>query len=419
MTPAQPHEGVLPARRETMLLWLLALTQFTVIMDFMVMMPLSPQLMRAFGVGPAAISGAVSAYAWCAGLSGLLAATYIDRFSRKRLMLAMFCLFTLSNLGCALAPSFHALVLARAFAGLTGGVLSSITMAIIADVIPAQRRGAATGIVMTSFGMAAVAGVPAGVMLGARYNWSAPFILLVAMSVLIWCAAAFILPRLDGHLAGGVRPLREIVPDLLGLFKVRRQRDAFLLSGINMLASMMIIPFIAPTLVGNLGVRPVDMSWVYLCGGAAALASARWLGRLADRFGAVRMCRFAMLWSVVPMLLLTHLVPMPMVWIICSFVLFMTSMSARNIPMQALLTTIPAPQRRGAFLSVNSAIQQLGTGLGAWIGGQFLTTDGAGRIANYAVNGWLAAAIAVFAALWVARLQTLPAPAAVAAPATL
>lgn len=405
---------VLSARRESMLLWLLAFTQFTVIMDFMVMMPLSPQLMRAFQVGPSAISGAVSAYAWCAGLSGLLAATYIDRFSRKKLMLTMFCLFTLSNLGCALAPTFHALVVARAFAGLTGGVLSSITMAIIADVIPAQRRGAATGIVMTSFGMAAVAGVPAGVMLGAHYNWAAPFFLLVLMSVLIWTCAFFILPALDAHLADGVRKLRDIVPDLLGLFKIQRQRDAFLLSGINMLGSMMVIPFIAPTLVGNLGVQPVDMTWVYLCGGAAALASSRWLGRMADRFGALTTFRIAILWSIVPALLLTHLVPLPMALIVLTFVLFMTSMSARNIPMQALLTTIPAPSQRGAFLSVNSAIQQLGTGLGAWLGGQFLTTDSAGHIAGYGVNGWIAAAIALFASFWVLRLR---APHAVTAPA--
>ena len=405
---------VLSARRESMLLWLLAFTQFTVIMDFMVMMPLSPQLMRAFQVGPSAISGAVSAYAWCAGLSGLLAATYIDRFSRKKLMLTMFCLFTLSNLGCALAPTFHALVIARAFAGLTGGVLSSITMAIIADVIPAQRRGAATGIVMTSFGMAAVAGVPAGVMLGAHYNWAAPFFLLVLMSVLIWTCAFFILPALDAHLADGVRKLRDIVPDLLGLFKIQRQRDAFLLSGINMLGSMMVIPFIAPTLVGNLGVQPVDMTWVYLCGGAAALASSRWLGRMADRFGALHTFRIAILWSIVPALLLTHLVPLPMALIVLTFVLFMTSMSARNIPMQALLTTIPAPSQRGAFLSVNSAIQQLGTGLGAWLGGQFLTTDSAGHIAGYGVNGWIAAAIALFASFWVLRLR---APHAVTAPA--
>ncbi|WP_426191965.1 MFS transporter [Massilia sp. DWR3-1-1] len=396
---------VLAPRRERMLLWLLALTQFTVIMDFMVMMPLSPQLMRAFQVGPGDISGAVSAYAWCAGLSGLLAATYIDRFSRKRLMLTMFCLFTVSNLACALAPTFNVLLLSRAFAGLTGGVLSSITMAIIADVIPPQRRGAATGIVMSSFGMAAVAGVPAGIVLGAHYNWAAPFFLLVAMSVLIWCATALVLPQLDGHLAQGVRPLRDIVPDLLGLFKVRRQRDAFLLSGINMLGSMMIIPFIAPALVGNLGVQPVEMGWVYLGGGAAALLSARWLGRLADRFGALFMFRVAVAWSIVPALLLTHLVPLPMALIVLCFVLFMTAMSARNIPMQAMLTTIPAPAQRGAFLSVNSAIQQLGTGLGAWIGGQFLSTDSAGHITGYGVNGFVAAGLAVFASFWVLRLR--------------
>jgi DHA1 family inner membrane transport protein len=404
----------LEPKRERMLLWLLAFTQFTVIMDFMVMMPLAPQLMKAFAVDPAAISNAVSVYAWCGGLSGLFAATYIDRFSRKRLMLAMFCLFALSNLGCALAPTFNALLVARAFAGLTGGVLSSITMAVIADVIPPQRRGAAMGVVMTSFGMAAVAGVPVGVMLGAHYNWAAPFMLLVGVSAVIWCGVALSMPRLDAHLAAQPRKLAEILPDLLGLFKVQRQRDAFLLSGFNMLGAMLVIPFIAPTLVANLGVRPVDMSWVYLCGGAASLATSRWLGGLADRAGPLRMYRYAVLWSMVPALLLTHLVPVPMALIVVCFVLFMTSMGARNIPMQALLSTIPAPAQRGAFMSVNSAITSLGTGAGAWIGGQFLTSDSAGRIGNYGMNGWIAAALALAASFWVLRLRAPEAVAAVA-----
>ena len=151
-----PAPALAPAR-ERLVLWLLALTQFTVIMDFMVMMPLAPQLMSAFSITPAAVSGAVSAYAWCAGLSGLLAVMYIDRFDRKQLLLWMFALFTLSNLACALAPTFEVLIASRAFAGVTGGVLGAIIMAIIGDLIPAERRGAATGVVMTSFSMAAVA----------------------------------------------------------------------------------------------------------------------------------------------------------------------------------------------------------------------------------------------------------------------
>ena len=403
-------QTVLTPRREAMLLWLLAFTQFSVIMDFMVMMPLSPQLMLAFGVDAGAISSAVSVYAWCAGVSGLVAATCIDRFSRKRALLAMYCLFALSNLGCALAPTFDVLLAARAFAGLTGGVMSAITMAIIADVIPPQRRGAATGLVMTSFGMAAVAGVPSGVLLGAQFGWASPFMLLVLLSVLIWAAAAVVLPALDGHILAVPRRIADILPDLAGLFAVQRQRDAFILSGVNMLGSMLIIPFIAPTLVGNLGVRPVDMTWIYLCGGAATLATSRWLGRLADRVGALEMFRGAIIWSIVPAMLLTHLVPLPMAAIILCFVLFMTSMAARNISMQALLSTIPSPTQRGAFLSVNAAIQQLGTGLGAWLGGQFLVSDGAGHIANYGTNGWLTAALALFAAFWVVRLR-LPQPA--------
>lgn len=160
-------------KHERRLLWLLALTQFTIIMDFMVMMPLGPQIMHAFSITPAAFATAVSAYSWCSGLSGLFAATYIDRFDRRRLLLTVYALFALSNLACALATSFPLLLAARAFAGITGGVLGSVIMAIVGDVIPVQRRGAATGTIMTAFSLAAIAGVPAGVMLGAHFNRAA------------------------------------------------------------------------------------------------------------------------------------------------------------------------------------------------------------------------------------------------------
>ena len=179
--------------QERSLLWLLALIQFTIIMDFMVMMPLGPQLMHAFNITPVAFATAVSMYSWCSGLSGLLAATYIDRFDRRRLLLIAYALFALSNLICALANSYELLLFARAFAGITGGMLASVVMAIVSDVIPAQRRGAAMGIIMTAFSLAAIAGVPAGVLLGAHFSWAAPFVLLVVLSGLIWIAAIKVL----------------------------------------------------------------------------------------------------------------------------------------------------------------------------------------------------------------------------------
>ncbi|MES2743674.1 MAG: MFS transporter [Pseudomonadota bacterium] len=396
---------VFSAARERLMLWLLALTQFTVIMDFMVMMPLAPQPMCAFAVSPAQVAGAVSAYAWCAGLSGLLAATYIDRFDRKSLLLTVFCLFTLSNLACALAPGFAILLITRALAGLSGGVLGAIVMAIIGDVIAPARRGDATGIVMTSFSMAAVVGVPLGVVLAARLGWQAPFYLMVLLSVLIWLAAARVLPSLTAH--RGARPvaLSAVLPNLLALLRVPRHLRAFLLSFVNMLASMLVIPFISPVLVHNLGLDPADITWVYLAGGCATLFSARLIGRWADRAGKHRVYRAMALCSAVPLLAITYLPAMPLLAVILFFPVFMSAVSGRTIPLQALMTSVPEPAQRGAFLSANSAIQQVGSGLGAWLGGLTLHQDGAGRIAGYGINGWLALVLTLFTAWWVSRVR--------------
>ncbi|TFW16340.1 MFS transporter [Duganella callida] len=390
--------------RERLVLWLLALTQFTVIMDFMVMMPLAPQLMRAFGIEPAAVSGAVSAYAWCAGISGLAAAMYIDRFDRRKLLLTVFALFTLSNLACAAAPNFHVLVLSRAFAGLTGGILGAIVMAIIGDLIPANRRGAATGVVMTSFSMASVAGVPTGVMLAAHYGWASPFYILVLCSLPILLLAARVLPALDGHLANRV-PLSAVLPNLIGLYKVPNHLKAFLLSAINMMTGMLVIPFISPVLVNNVGLQPAQITYVYLAGGIATFFTARMIGKWSDRAGAHKVYRLLSLLFILPVLFISHMPVIPLWGVILFFPFFMVLASGRTIPMQALLTTVPDPARRGAFLSANSAIQQVGTGLGALLGGLTLHTQASGHIDGYGLNGWIAAALAVLTALWIGLVR--------------
>ncbi|WP_395401948.1 MFS transporter [Pseudoduganella sp. UC29_106] len=398
----------LAPQRERAVLWLLALTQFTVIMDFMVMMPLAPQLMRAFDASAAQVSGAVSAYAWCAGLSGLLAATYIDRFDRKSMLLTVFLLFNLSNLACALAPNFHMLVLSRAFAGLTGGVLGAIVMSIIGDLIPQERRGAATGVVMTSFSMAAIAGVPLGVMLAAHFGWQMPFYLLVVFSMLIWIAAARALPSLTAHL-GHAAPLSRVLPDLVAMFRVPAHLRAFLLTFVTMLSGMLVIPFISPVLVGNLGISPADVTWVYLCGGLATLFSSRMIGNWSDRDGKHRVFRYVALFSALPILTITHLPHWPLLALMAFFPFFMVALSGRTVPLQALLTTIPEPHKRGAFLSANAAVQQVGTGLGALLGGLLLHTEASGRIEGYGSNGLLATCGTLFAVWWVGRVQGTPA----------
>jgi MFS transporter, DHA1 family, inner membrane transport protein len=396
--------GTLPPKRERALLWLLAFTQFTVIMDFMVMMPLGPQVMNAFSIGPAAFATAVSAYAWCAGLSGLLGATYIDRFDRRKLLLWVYLLFALSNLACALAPSFLMLQAGRAFAGITAGVLGSVVMAVIGDVIPQSRRGEATGIVMTSLAMAAVFGVPVGILLGAHFGWPSPFYMLAVLSTVIWLAALKLVPTLTAHLRAHPVPLSGVLPDLVALLSRPAHVRAFILTSVVFGSSMVVIPFISPVLVANHGVQPAQLSWLYMAGGAATLYSARVVGRVADRYGLVRVFRIVALFSIVPMLFVTHLPAVPYIAMLALFPLIMVSMSGRGIPMQALMTTVPQPAVRGAFLSVNSAVQSLGVGVGAWLGGVFLSTSAGGEIVGYGTNGWVMTAVTLFAVFWVGQV---------------
>ena len=402
--------AALSPARERGLLWLLALTQFTIIMDFMVMMPLGPQIMRAFAISPAAFATAVSAYSWCSGLSGLFAATYIDRFDRRRLLLFIYGLFAISNLICAMAQNFHMLLLARAFAGLSGGVLASIIMAIVSDIIPIQRRGAATGIIMTAFSLAAIAGVPIGIVLGAHLGWFSPFYLLVVLSVLIWGAGACLVPSLRLHLQQAPVPLREILPALWQLLSNARHLRAFGLTFIMMVSHMMVIPFISPVLVENHAIAPQQISWIYMAGGAATFFTSRRIGKLADRYGKHQLFRIMALFSIVPILFVTHLPAIPFWAIVAFFPVFMVAMSGRMIPLQALLTTVPAAEQRGAFLSVNSAIQSMGNGCGAWLGGLLLTSSASGQILGYGNNGWCAVLLLCLALWWIGRVKALRPP---------
>ena len=391
--------------QERSLLWLLALIQFTIIMDFMVMMPLGPQLMHAFNITPVAFATAVSMYSWCSGLSGLLAATYIDRFDRRRLLLIAYALFALSNLICALANSYELLLFARAFAGITGGMLASVVMAIVSDVIPAQRRGAAMGIIMTAFSLAAIAGVPAGVLLGAHFSWAAPFVLLVVLSGLIWIAAIKVVPSLTEHLKQNPPVLSEVLPNLWRLFSNARHLNAFAFTFTMMASQMMVIPFISPVLVANHGVAPAQLSWIYMAGGAATFFTSRIVGRLADRYGNKRVFRIAVILSAFPILFVTHMPALPFILIVLFFPFFMVTVSGRIIPMQALLTTVPEPAHRGAFLSANSAVQALGTGCGAWLGGLLLSNSATGQIEGYGMVGWAAVGLAVLATLWIDHVR--------------
>ncbi|MEY3520133.1 MFS transporter [Limnohabitans sp. 2KL-51] len=404
-----PH---LTPRRERWLLLTLAGIQFTHILDFMIMMPLGPQFTALFGISNAQFGLLVSAYTLSAGFSGLMAATYIDRFGRKQLLLSMYSLFGLATLACAFAPDYVWLMVARVAAGLFGGVLSALSQTIVADVIPFERRGRAMSVVMTSFSVSTVAGVPLGLFLAAHFNWHAPFVGIAALVGLLALGAWQTLPRLDAHL---YHPERVSVWRGIGqVLAEPNHLKAFAVSGLMMFAAFSVIPYITIYLQSNAGMQAAEVPWIYLCGGLATLLSARYFGRLTDRVGKVRMFQRLALAVTVPLMATTLSQGLPLWGLLAISTLFFTVMSGRMIPGMAMISSAVEPRLRGTFMTLNSAVQSASMGLAALVAGLIIGRDAQGQLTLYWVAGLLGV-VASLLSVWLAghlRLHGAPAQAA-------
>ena len=382
----------IPAGERALVLGLAAI-QFTHIMDFMIMMPLGPQLMRVMLISPQQFGILVSAYTLTAAVAALAMAFYTDRFDRRQTLLFLYAGFVISTLLCGIAPGYNELLTARAVAGAFGGVAGATVHSIIGDAIPENRRGAATGMIMSAFALSSIIGVPIGLVLAAHFSWRAPFLLLVAVSVLVFILTWRILPPMRSHIVAGEahRPLKQM-KSVLGTANHLR---AFVFMFALMFAGFSVIPFISPYMVANVGLKETDLPYLYLFGGLATVFSSRYIGKLADRYGKRQIFTLIGLISIAPLLITTNLPPAP-VWVaICASVIFMVFVSGRFVPAMALVISSVEPRLRGGFMSINSAIQQLGLGAASFLAGTIIGHGAGGTLTNY----WLVGFIAVGATL--------------------
>lgn len=383
----------LAPKKESLLLLSLAGIQFTHIVDFMIMMPLGPQLTALYSISLPEFGLLVSAYTVAAGISGLLATTFVDRFDRKHLLLTLYVLFALTTIACGLAPSYLWLMAARIASGFFGGVLSTMSQTIIGDVIPFARRGRATGIVMTSFSVATVAGVPAGLLFANLWGWHAAFFSIGVMCVGIGALAHWSVPTLNAHVSHGKD--KHLLHAMLQVLRDHNQRKALWLSGAMIFAAFTIIPYITLYLQTNQVMTAEEIPWLYFCGGVVTLFSGRWVGGLTDRLGKRQTFQRAVLFSIVPMFAITLVEPMPLPGVLLITTTLFFAMNARMIPGMALLTSAASPQFRGTFLSLNGAAQSFAMGLASWVGGMLLHREPSGHVTSY----WLCAVVASLASL--------------------
>jgi predicted MFS family arabinose efflux permease len=381
------------SRYQSVLVALLALVQFTIILDFMIMSPLGAIIMPALDISAAQFGVAVSAYAFSAGISGILAAGFADRFDRKRLLLFFYLGFTAGTALCALAPNYHLLLIGRIVTGLFGGVIGSVVLAIVTDLFALNLRGRVMGFVQTAFAASQVLGIPAGLFLSNHWNWHVAFGALVILAIVTIAAIALVMRPVNAHLL--LKQDSNAFRHLIATVSQPRYTLAFAVTTLLATGGFMLMPFGSAFTVHNLGIDILHLPTIYLVSGLFSIFTGPLVGRASDKFGKFPVFLFGSAVSVIMVLIYTHLGEVSLTTVIVVNVLMFVGIFSRMIPSQALISAIPDPSQRGSFSAVSASLQQLSGGLGSVLAAAIITENADGSLRHFDWLGYIVATTSI------------------------
>ncbi len=383
--PQVPATGL--SSYQTWVVGLLAFLQFTVVLDFMILSPLGPLLMPQLSITARQFGLVVSAYAFSAGISGILAAGFADKFDRKRLLMLFYAGFLVGTLLCGIAPNYPFLLGARIVTGLFGGVISSISYAIVADLFALEVRGRVMGAIQSSFAASMVMGIPMGLFLANHFGWHGPFRMIVAVGLVAGGAMAWKLQPITAHLAA-TRD-RQALRHLFHTATNRRYLVGFAATMLVATGGFMLQPFGSNFAVHNLGVPLGRLPVMYMASGVAGMLAGPLLGGLADRIGKFRLLTLATAAGIAVVWWWTGLDRIPFWLTIVGSCALFTTISGRQVSTMALISGVPEMRDRGAYMAVSASMQQFAGAVSSSVAGWLVIQSPSGRIENYHVLGYV------------------------------
>lgn len=393
-------------RSEFFLILILAVVQFTHILDVMMIMPLGKQFMELWDITPAEFSFIVSSYAYAAAVSGILSAFVLDRFDRKQALFFLYIGFTISTFWCAIAPTYPTFLTARLISGGFGGILTAVIFSIIGDVFIYEKRGRATSYVMMAFSVASVIGVPAGIWIAANFDWRMTFKVIGGLASVFIFLIYFKIPSLRKHLENGIVE-RNPIRIFSQIFKDANQRNTLIFSMALIFGHFAIIPFIAPYMQLNIGFSDNDIAFVYFVGGLFSVVFLPLFGNLSDRFGKQRIFTISTFLAIGSIFWITNLPPVGIVIGILATSSYFVASGGRNVPATAIVTSVVKPESRGSFMSIRTAVNQFAIGASSQIAGFIIAENADGSLGNYEIVGYFAIVMSFVALGLVFRLRVV------------
>jgi predicted MFS family arabinose efflux permease len=358
------------------------------VLDFMVLSPLGAILLPELSITPAQFGMVVSAYAFSAGASGLLAAGFADKFDRKKLLLFFYGGFIVGTTMCAVAPDYNNLLIARIITGLFGGVMSSVSLAIITDVFKLEVRGRVMGFVQMAFASSQVLGIPIGLYFAEKIGWHFPFAMIVVVSIAVGILIVFFMKPINKHLESplGINPFQHLIKTLSQSFYLR----AFAATTLLATGGFMLMPFASPFSVNNLGIALKDeLPLLYMLTGVFSLVTGPFIGKFSDQIGKYKIFVIGSLITMIVVPIYCNLGITPFWLVLVLNIIMFAGVSSRIISSSALLTAVPIPQDRGAFMSINSSVQQISGGVATFIAGLIVAEAPGGKLLHYDTLGYI------------------------------
>ena len=376
-------------KKEIWIIVLLAAINFTHILDFMIMMPLGNYLMPFFDISPKQFSFLVGAYPITAFVSGFAAAFFVDRHDRKRVLVFAYIGFLIGTLACGTATTYGLLLASRILTGLFGGLIGAQVLSIVADLFGYEKRGAAMGAVMSSFAIASTIGVPLALYLANIFSWHAPFIFVVALGAVIVLFVIKFIPSMDSHIREK-DDSKHRFHVLLDVIQSREQSLALVFSALVMMGHFLIIPFINPYLEFNKHYSKDITPLIYFFGGIASFGAAIFLGRFSDKVGKLKVFSWAVFISFGMVWIITNLPSLlPFSIVLLFFAIWFVVATGRAVTAQAMISNVVKQEQRGSFMTFNSSVQQLGTGIASLLAGFIVTKDSTGKLFRYEWVGYI------------------------------
>lgn len=389
---------------QKMVMLILALLQFVIVLDFMIIAPIGDVLMKTLNISTEQFGLVVSSYAFSAAISGIAVAGFADKFDRKKMLLVFLVGFIAGTLFCGLSDTYAELLASRIITGIFAGVTSSTLLAIVADVFVAKMRGQVMGIVQMGFGLSQVLGIPLGIYIATRFNWHGTFLFIVALGVIILLAIAFTFKPINGHLRN--QRDKNAFLHLWHTLNNKQYQIGFLATAFLTIGGFMLMPFSSIFLINNVHITNEQLPIVFLCTGLSSLIVMPLIGKLSDKFDRFRLFMCASVASSIMVVLYTHLSTTPFWFLVIFNMIFFATIMSRMSPAMALNSMVAKPEDRGAYMSISASLQQTAGGLSSVLAGVIVYQSSQNKpLENFDILGYVAVVIFMFCVYLVRRVD--------------